>query len=269
MRCERKYVVDNQLDYTKSELMIVNAARELAGERVVFVGVGIPNIAVNLAQRTVAPDIEMVYEAGVFGARPTRLPLSIGDPCLVTGATLACGMPDLFMYYLQGGLIDVGFLGGAQIDKYGNINTTIIGDYTKPKVRLPGSGGACEIALMAKKVMIITRMQRRRFPETVDFVTSVGYLDGGDARNALNARGEGPKAVVTDVGILRFAPESKEMYLTALHPGASVDQARDNVAWELKVADELRETEPPTAEELRIVREELDPQGIYRGSVSE
>ncbi|MFQ5344309.1 MAG: CoA-transferase subunit beta [Anaerolineae bacterium] len=251
-------------NYTKSELMIVNAARELAGERVVFVGVGIPNIAVNLAQRTVAPDMEMVYEAGVFGARPTRLPLSIGDPCLVTGATLACGMPDLFMYYLQGGLIDVGFLGGAQIDRYGNINTTVIGDYENPRVRLPGSGGACEIALLARKIMIITRMQRRRFPERVDFVTSAGFLGGGNARAKLNIPGQGPAVVVTDMGVLRFHPESHEMYLTALHPGAMVEQVRENAGWDLMVADKLEITEPPTAEELRIIRVELDPQGIYR-----
>jgi glutaconate CoA-transferase subunit B len=251
-------------DYTKSELMIVNAARELAGERVVFVGVGIPNIAVNLAQRTVAPDMEMVYEAGVFGARPTRLPLSIGDPCLVSGATLACGMPDLFMYYLQGGLIDIGFLGGAQIDRYGNINTTVIGDYEDPKVRLPGSGGACEIALLARKILIITRMQRRRFPERVDFITSAGFLGGGDERDRLDVPGQGPTAVITDVGILRFHPASHEMMLTALHPGATVEDARANVGWDLLVADDLPVTQPPTAEELRIIREELDPQGMYR-----
>jgi glutaconate CoA-transferase subunit B len=251
-------------DYTKSELMIVNAARELAGERVVFVGVGIPNIAVNLAQRTVAPDMEMVYEAGVFGARPTRLPLSIGDPCLVSGATLACGMPDLFMYYLQGGLIDIGFLGGAQIDRYGNINTTVIGDYEDPKVRLPGSGGACEIALLARKILIITRMQRRRFPERVDFITSAGFLGGGDERDRLDVPGQGPTAVITDVGILRFRPASHEMMLTALHPGATVEDARANVGWDLLVADDLPVTQPPTAEELRIIREELDPQGMYR-----
>lgn len=250
--------------YSKSELMIVNAARELAGERVVFVGVGIPNIAVNLAQRTVAPDIEMVYEAGVFGARPTRLPLSIGDPCLVTNATLACAMSELFMYYLQGGLIDVGFLGGAQIDRYGNINTTVIGDYHNPKVRLPGSGGACEIALLAKKTMIITPMERRRFPERVDFVTSTGFLGGGLARDRLKTRGQGPSAIITDLGLLRFDAKTREMYLAALHPGATVEEVQERVGWELNVADTLTVTDPPTDEELRIMREELDPQGIYR-----
>ena len=249
---------------TKAELMIVNSARELAGERLVFVGVGIPNIAVNLAKRSIAPDIQLVYEAGVFGAEPTRLPLSIGDPCLVTGSTLTCGMPDLFFYYLQRGLIDVGFLSGAQIDKYGNINTTVIGDYAHPTVRLPGSGGACEIAQHAKKVMIITPMQRRRFPERVDFVTSAGFLNGGDARERLNVPGQGPVVVVTDIGVLRFDSATHEMYLAALHPGSTVDQARANVSWGLKVAEPLPTTPPPTFEEIRIIREELDPQGIYR-----
>ena len=249
--------------YSKAELMIVNSARELAGERLVFVGVGIPNIAVNLAKRSMAPDIELVYEAGVFGAEPSRLPLSIGDPCLVTGSTLVCGMPDLFFYYLQRGLIDVGFLSGAQIDKYGNINTTVIGDYAHPKVRLPGSGGACEIAQHARKVMIITPMQKRRFPERVDFVTSAGFLDGGDARERLNVPGQGPVVVVTDIGVLRFDATTHEIYLAALHPQATVAQARENVGWDLKVADPLSTTLPPTVRELKIIREELDPQGIY------
>jgi glutaconate CoA-transferase, subunit B len=249
--------------YTQAELMIVNSARELARERLVFVGVGIPNIAVNLAKRSIAPAIELVYEAGVFGAEPSRLPLSIGDPCLVTGSTLACGMPDLFFYYLQRGLIDVGFLSGAQIDKYGNINTTVIWDYAHPQVRLPGSGGACEIAQHARKVMIITPMQKRRFPERVDFVTSAGFLDGGEARARLNVPGQGPVVVVTDIGVLRFDPTTHEMCLAALHPQATVAQARENVSWDLKVADPLPTTLPPTTQELKIIREELDPQGIY------
>jgi glutaconate CoA-transferase, subunit B len=252
------------LEYTKAEVMIVNAARELVGEHVVFVGVGIPNIAVNLAKRSGAPEIEMVYEAGVFGARPSRLPLSIGDPCLVTDATSACGMPDLFFYYLQGGRIDVGFLSGAQTDKYGNINTTVIGDYAHPKTRLPGSGGAIEIAQHAKKIMIITPMQKRRFPEQVDFVTSAGFLNGGDARDRLHLPGQGPVVVVTDIGILRFHPKTHEMYLAALHPRMTANQARENVGWDLTVAEPLPFTSPPTSEELRIIREELDPQGIYR-----
>jgi glutaconate CoA-transferase subunit B len=252
------------IDYTASEMMIAASARELAGARVVFVGIGLPNIACNLAQRTVAPDLELVYEAGVYGARPSRLPLSIGDPCLVTGATSVVSMPQLFQYYLQGGLIDVGFLGAAQIDRYGNLNTTVIGPYRQPKVRLPGSGGACEIALLARKVLIIGRLSRRTFVERLDFVTSPGHLIGGDSRIRLGDYGQGPTAVITDMGIFRFDETTREMVLTSLHPGCTVEAVREQVGWPLRVADDLTETEPPTSDQLRIMREELDPTGRYR-----
>src|SRR5438309_11189794 len=185
--------------FTKSEMMIVAAARELAGQRVCFVGVGLPNIACNLAQRTVAPDLELVYESGVFGSRPARLPLSIGDPTLATGATAVTSMYELFAYYLQRGLIDVGFLGAAQIDRFGNINTTVIGDYATPKVRLPGSGGACEIAINAGKVFVIARQSRRSFVDRVDFVTSPGR-----AADRTGWLGAGPSVVVTDLGVYHF-----------------------------------------------------------------
>ncbi len=168
------------LTFTSSEMMIVAAARELAGQRVCFVGVGLPNIAVNLAQRTVAPDLQLVYESGVFGARPARLPLSIGDPTIVTGATAATSMLELFGYYLQRGLVDVGFLGAAQIDRFGNINTTVIGDYAHPRTRLPGSGGACEIAINARRVFVIMRQSKRSFVERIDFRTSPGNLGGAE-----------------------------------------------------------------------------------------
>jgi glutaconate CoA-transferase subunit B len=252
------------IDYTASEMMIAASARELAGARVVFVGIGLPNIACNLAQRTVAPDLELVYEAGVYGARPSRLPLSIGDPCLVTGATSVVSMPQLFQYYLQGGLIDVGFLGAAQIDRYGNLNTTVIGPYRQPKVRLPGSGGACEIALLARKVLIIGRLSRRTFVERLDFVTSPGHLIGGDSRTRLGDYGQGPTAVITDMGIFRFDETTREMFLTSLHPGCVVESVQEQVGWPLRVADDLTETEPPTSDQLRIMREELDPTGRYR-----
>jgi glutaconate CoA-transferase subunit B len=245
-------------------MMIVASARELAGERVVFVGIGLPNIACNLAQRTVAPDLELVYEAGVYGARPSRLPLSIGDPCLVTGARSVVSMPQLFQYYLQGGLIDVGFLGAAQIDRYGNLNSTVIGTYQQPKVRLPGSGGACEIALLARKVLIIARLGRRTFVEKLDFVTSPGHLSGGDSRLRLGDYGRGPTAVITDMGVLRFDETTREMVLTSLHPNCSLEVVQEQVGWPLRVADHLVETEPPTSEELHIMREELDPAGRYR-----
>ncbi len=252
------------IDYTASEMMIAASARELAGARVVFVGIGLPNIACNLAQRTVAPDLELVYEAGVYGARPSRLPLSIGDPCLVTGATSVVSMPQLFQYYLQGGLIDVGFLGAAQIDRYGNLNTTVIGPYRQPKVRLPGSGGACEIALLARKVLIIGRLSRRTFVERLDFLTSPGHLIGGDSRIRLGDYGQGPTAVITDMGIFRFDEATREMFLTSLHPGCAVEAVQEQVGWPLRVADDLVETEPPTPDQLRIMREELDPAGRYR-----
>jgi glutaconate CoA-transferase subunit B len=252
------------MDYTASEMMIAASARELVGARVVFVGIGLPNIACNLAQRTVAPDLELVYEAGVYGARPSRLPLSIGDPCLVTGATSVVSMPQLFQYYLQGGLIDVGFLGAAQIDRYGNLNTTVIGPYQQPKVRLPGSGGACEIALLARRVLIISRLSRRTFVERLDFITSPGHLTGGDSRARLGDYGQGPTAIITDMGIFRFDKETREMTLVSLHPGCSVEAVQEQVGWQMRVADDLIETEPPSSEQLRIMREELDPAGRYR-----
>jgi glutaconate CoA-transferase subunit B len=252
--------------FSKSEMMIVAAARELAGQRVCFVGVGLPNIAVNLAQRTVAPDLELVYEAGVFGARPARLPLSIGDPTIVTGATAATSMFELFAFYLQGGLIDVGFLGAAQIDRFGNINTTVIGDYAQPTTRLPGSGGACEIAINARQVFVIMRQSTRSFVERIDFRTSPGNLGGAAESERIRREqgwlGHGPSLVVTDVGIYHF-DETGEMRLDSVHPGATVDQARGSIGWDLKVAAEVASTPPPTADELRLIRDELDPDGTY------
>lgn len=250
------------LTYSSSELMIVNAARYLKDGDVVLVGVGQPNLACNLARRTHAPNLVMIYEAGVIGAQPARLPLSIGDPTLVSGATAVCSMYDLFAFYLQRGYVDVGFMGGAQIDKFGNINATVIGDYTHPKVRLPGSGGSKEIAAWASRCILLTPHQKRRFPEKVDFQTSAGFLTGRADREKLGMRGSGPQAVVTDLGILE--PDSTgELVLIALHPGASIEQAKANTGWELRLSEEMRETEPPTESELRILREELDPAGIY------
>jgi glutaconate CoA-transferase subunit B len=239
-------------------MMIVASARQLAGERVCFVGVGPPNIACTLAQRTVAPGLELVYESGVFGARPARLPLSIGDPTIVTGATAATGMFELFAYYLQRGLIDVGFLGAAQIDRFGTINTTVIGGYEKPAVRLPGSGGACEIAINARKVFVIMRQSRRSFVDVVDFRTSPGR--SADRSGWL---GEGPTVVVTDLGVYRFGGDSGEMFLASLHPGVQLRDVHEATGWDLRVPDDTAVTEPPTAEELRLIREELDPEGAY------
>jgi len=251
-----------ELTYSSAELMIINAARLLRDGDVVFVGVGQPNLACNLAKRTHAPNLVMIYEAGVIGAEPARLPLSIGDPTLVSGALSVVSMYDIFANYLQRGNVDVGFMGGAQIDKYGNINATVIGDYAQPKVRLPGSGGSQEIAAWANRCYIMTPHQKRRFPEKVDFMTSAGYLTGRKAREATGVRGGGMLAVVTDIGIME-PDENGEMMLTALHPGKTVDDAKENTGWDLKVASELRTTETVTEKELKILREDLDPDGLY------
>ena len=256
----------NETSFSASEMMIVAAARALEGQRVCFVGVGLPNIAVNLAQRTVAPTLELVYEAGVFGARPQRLPLSIGDPTIVTGSTAVVSMLELFGYYLQGGLVDVGFLGAAQIDRFGNINTTVIGPYDHPKTRLPGSGGACEIAINARQVFVIMRQSARSFVDTIDFRTSPGNLGGAEQSERIRREqgwlGRGPSVVVTDLAVWHFG-EDGEMRVDSLHPGVTLEQVRDTVGWEPRVAPALATTPAPSADELRLIREELDPGGAY------
>jgi glutaconate CoA-transferase subunit B len=244
-------------DYTSQEIMVTTAARMLRDGETVFVGIGIPNLAVNLARRTRYPNLVLIYESGAIGARPGRLPISIGDPTLVTGASGVCSMPEVFQYYLQRGLIDVGFLGGAQIDRFGNLNTTVIGDYAKPKVRLPGSGGACEIAILSRRVIVVMPHKRRSFVERVDFTTSPGFLSGGKERARIGLPGGGPESVITDLGVLQFDPETKEMVLVALHPGASLDEVRAQTGWELRLSSPLKKTEPPSAEELQVLREEL------------
>ena len=251
-----------ELTYSSAELMIINAARLLRDGDVVFVGVGQPNLVCNLAKRTHAPNLVMIYEAGVIGAEPARLPLSIGDPTLVSGALSVVSMYDIFANYLQRGNVDVGFMGGAQIDKYGNINATVIGDYAQPKVRLPGSGGSQEIAAWANRCYIMTPHQKRRFPEKVDFMTSAGFLSGRVEREATGVRGGGMLAVVTDIGMLE-PDDNGEMVLTALHPGKTVEQAKENTGWDLKVVEQLRTTDPVTEGELQILRNDLDPNGIY------
>jgi glutaconate CoA-transferase, subunit B len=252
--------------FSKSEMMIVAAARELAGQRVCFVGVGLPNIAVNLAKRTVTPDLELVYESGVFGAEPARLPLSIGDPTIVTGATSVVSMYELFSFYLQGGLIDVGFLGAAQIDRFGNINTTVIGEYDEPVTRLPGSGGACEIAINAREVFVIMRQSKRSFVEKIDFRTSPGNLGGAEQAERIRREGgwlgRGPTVVVTDLGIYHF-DDGGEMRLDSLHPGATVEAVRASIGWEVAVNPAVAATPAPTPAELALIRDELDPGGVY------
>ena len=254
----------SEVTYTDSEMMVAVAARVLKGARTVFVGVGLPNIACNLARYTVAPDLELIYESGVYGARPERLPLSIGDPTLVSGAVSVVSMADLFGLYLQRGLVEVALLGGAQIDRYGNLNTTVIGDYSKPKTRLPGSGGACEIAINAQRTFMIMRLKRRAFVDKLDFLTSPGHLSGGDSRARLGLPGGGPELVITDKAILTFDNPRREMQLSELYPGVTARDVQAEVGWPLRLAGTIRETAAPTSEELHLIRDEVDPQGMYR-----
>ena len=248
--------------YTATEMMIIAAARALAGVRTVFVGVGMPNVACNLARLTVSPELELVYESGVYGARPARLPLSIGDPTLVTGATSVVSMADLFGLYLQGGHIDVAFLGGAQVDRFGNLNTTVIGDYKRPRVRLPGSGGAAEIAINARRIFHLLRLNQRSFVERLDFVTSPGHVPRSGS--GLSLKGRGPELVVTDMALFDFDNPDREMQLVSLYPGVTADQVQAGVGWELRASKRVGETRAPSEHELRLLREELDPTGLYR-----
>ena len=242
--------------------MVIVAARELNDGESVLVGVGVPNLAANLAKRLHAPGLLMVYESGTVGSNPSRMPLSIGDPCLVSGAKSVCSMYEQFAYYLQGGRIDVGFLGGAQIDKYGNINSTVIGSYKTPKVRLPGSGGACDIASNVKRIIVITPHEKRRFVEKVDFLTSPGFIDGKEGWKKLKLQGGGPYAVITSLCTFKFDDVTGEMTVVALHEGVTLEQVQENTPWEVKVAAELERTPPPTQEEIETLRA-LDPDKIY------
>ena len=241
--------------------MVCQAARQLRDGEIVFVGIGLPNLACTLARRLHAPKVVLIYESGAVGADPKRLPISIGDPSLVTNSLGVFSMFDVFNFYLQGGLIDVGFLQGVQIDRFGNLNTTIIGDYQHPKVRLPGSGGACEIAILAKRVFVIAPQSKRAFPERVDFVTSPGFVDGPEGRRKLGLPGGGPVMVITNLGCYEFA--EGEMMLTSLHPGCTVEQVKENTGWDIRISPQLRTTEVPNEEELRIIREDLDPSHLF------
>ena len=241
-------------DYTTSEMMTVAAARMLGNGTVCFVGIGLPSTAANLARLTHAPESVLIYESGPIGTRPNVLPLSIGDGELATTADTVVSTPEIFRYWLQGGRIDVGFLGGAQIDRYANLNTTVIGPYDKPKVRLPGAGGAPEIAAMAGEVLIIMNQNTRAFVDKLDFVTTAGHLDGGDARKKAGLPGKGPTAVITDLCIMRPDAETRELVVTDLHPGISADQVREKTGWDFRFANDVVETMAPTANELTVLR---------------
>lgn len=241
--------------YSTSEIMTIAAARLLKNGAVCFVGIGLPSTAANLARLTHAPDIVLIYESGPIGAKPPVLPLSIGDGNLAETADTVVSTPEIFRYWLQGGRVDVGFLGAAQIDRFANINTTVIGDYHKPSTRLPGAGGAPEIASCAREVVLVLKQSSRAFVKKLDFVTSVGHLDGGDARKRLKLPGKGPVAVVTDLCLMQPDAISKELTVTQLHPGITRDQVAKATAWEIRFADVVRETSVPTSVELETLRD--------------
>jgi glutaconate CoA-transferase subunit B len=237
-------------------MMCVAASRVLPDGAVCFVGIGLPSTAANLARRTHAPDLVLIYESGTLGAKPRTLPLSIGDGILADTADTVVSVPEVFNYWLQPGRIDVGFLGAAQIDRFANINTTVIGDdYRRPKARLPGAGGAPEIAASCREVVVVVRQNPRTFVARVDFVTSVGFGAGPGDRQRLGLRGAGPRTVITDLGILRADPTTCELTLTHLHPGVDLNLALARTAWELAVAPDVTVTPPPTGEELAVLRE--------------
>ncbi|RSN18536.1 3-oxoadipate--succinyl-CoA transferase subunit B [Streptomyces sp. WAC 05977] len=243
-------------EYTSDEMMSVAAARALGDGMSCFVGIGLPSTAANLARRGHAPNLTLIYESGCLGAKPSRLPLSIGDGELADTADAVVSVPEVFNYWLQPGRIDVGFLGAAQLDKFGNINTTVIGpDYANPKVRLPGAGGAPEIAASCREVFVVLRQSPRTFVEKVDFVTSFGHGTGKGDRERLGLPGAGPTLVVTDLGLMRPDPETAELTLTEVHPGVEVDQVVAATGWKLKVAGDLGTTPAPTEAELRILRD--------------
>lgn len=242
---------------TPTEIMTIVAARLLSDESTCFVGIGIPSMAANLARLTHAPGVVLIYESGTIGAKPNVLPLSIGDGELAETADTVVSTPEIFAYWLQGGRVDVGFLGAAQVDKFANLNSTVIGDYQSPKVRLPGAGGAPEIAALAKETLIIINHDRRKLVERVDFITSAGYLDGGDAREKAGLKG-GPSAVITDLGVLEPEPSSKELIVSQLHPGVTREQIQEATGWDLRFADSVTETALPSEVELSTLRDLLE-----------
>src|SRR5205814_4952015 len=234
------------VDYSTDEIMTIAAARLLRNGAVCFVGIGLPSKAANLARATHAPELVLIYEAGPIGAKPTVLPLSIGDGELATTADTVVSTPEIFRYWLQGGRVDVGFLGAAQIDRFANINTTVIGNYEKPETRLPGAGGAPEIASCAGEVILVLKQTVRTFVEKLDFVTSVGHLRGGDDRKRLGLPGKGPVAVVTDLCVMEPDPVTRELAVTQLHPGISKEQVVSATGWNIRFSQVLRETAVPT-----------------------
>lgn len=255
--------------YTSDEMMTIAAARMIRNGARLFVGIGLPSAAANVARYTHAPDTVLIYESGTIGAKPPVLPLAIGGSELAETCDALVSITEVLSLWLQGGRIDLGFLGAAQIDRYANINTTVIGSYDKPKVRLPGAGGAPEIATSCGEVLITLRQNKRTFVETIDFMTSIGHLTGGDSRARLNLPGKGPVAVITDLGILEPDPETRELTLTSVHPGIAVQQAIDATGWRLMIASDLATTPAPTARELEVLRGFHERTALYDARIAE
>ncbi len=250
--------------YTLQELMAVAASREIKDGEKVIIGTGLPLLGAFLAQKTHAPNIVAIYESGAIDCKPLVTPFSVADSVLAPGSAMQGGLME-GLGIVHAGDLDVGFLGGAQIDKYGNLNTHVIGDYRNPSVRFAGSGGSNDIGAGCKRTIIMMLHQKQRFPEKVDFVTTPGYFGGGKEREKMGFYGNGPSVVVSTLGILRFDPVTKEMYLASNHPGISIQTIKDNTGWDLKIAPDIHETEPPTPEQIRMLREELDPTGVFLG----
>ncbi len=242
-------------EYSQNEMMTIAAARSLRNEDICFVGIGAPSAAANLARLTHAPDITLIYESGTIETRPSVLPLSIGDGELCDTALTTVDVPEMFRYWLQGGRITVGFLGGAQIDRFANLNTTVMGDYQHPKVRLPGGGGAPEIATHCGEVFIIMQHSRRSFVGKLDFMTSLGHGEGGDHRQRLGVRTRGPTRLITDLCIFEPDPDTREMTVTSIHPGVGREQIQDNTGWNVRYASHVQSTPLPDAVELGVLRE--------------
>jgi glutaconate CoA-transferase subunit B len=249
--------------YTLTELMAVTAAHEIVDGEIVFAGTGLPMLGVMLAQLTHAPNCCIIFQAGTVGSRLAHLPMSVGDPRALRKAASAAGLYEVFSYVLQAGRVDVGFLSGAQVDRFGNINSTSIGrDSRHPKVRFSGSGGACDVACLAARTIIIAKHEKRRFPEKVDYITSPGWLEGGDSRTRAGLIRGGPSVVVTTMGVMRFRPTNKAIHLASYHPGLSPEKLADNTGFTLDV-EGATETPTPTPEELRILREQVDPEKVF------
>jgi glutaconate CoA-transferase subunit B len=254
--------------YSANDMMTVAAARKLRDGTVCFVGIGLPSTAANLARLSHAPNVVLVYESGTIGAKPTVLPLSIGDGELANTADTVVSTPEIFRYWLQAGRIDVGFLGAAQIDRFANINTTVIGSYAHPTTRLPGAGGAPEIAGLAGEVLIVIRQNKRSFVNELDFISSAGHFDGGNSRTRAGMPGKGPVAVITDLCILEPHPVTRQLTVTSVHPGVDAEAIRVNTGWPIAFAENIATTEAPTSQELALLRALLRRSAEAHGSAA-